>query len=378
MHIVHILQGKANPNTLNGVNRALHEMATHQARLGHEVEVWGLSASPTLPPHEREYKLRVFLMTNLRVTLGRELKSALAALDPGAWVQFHSSFIPEFPAIARWLKKHGFTYGITPHNGYAPGVFSKNPWKKHLYVFLREAKYLRQAAWIQYIGQTEVLDIRRMAPRVRLVPIPNGQKLLEAHPEPLSDQVQRPLIVFCGRLHTQSKGLDFLIDGFAVYKAKGGSGELWIIGDGENCAELERQAERSGACEHIQFLGVKTGDEKFNLVASCDAFIHSSRWDVLPGACLEAAALGRPLLVSRKTNLAEYIERNNAGLVMDEISAAGVERVLERVQKMYEAQLLQPMGRNARRMIENEFQWEKNASSFIAAIAAIAACGSAV
>lgn len=370
MRIVHILQGKANPTTLNGVNRALHWMATYQARLGHQIEVWGLAASMTLPPHEREYNLRLFPITRLRATLAKELKAALAALEPETWVQFHSVFIPEYPAIARRLKQRGIPYGITPHNGYAPGVFRKNPWKKRLYVFLREAAYLRQASWIQIVGQTEEQDIRRIAPAARLARIPNGQHPIAARTKALSAGVERPLIVFCGRLHTQSKGLDFLLDGFAAHKARGGRGELWLIGEGENRTELERQAAAGGARAQIHFLGVKMGEEKLDLIGGSDAFIHSSRWDVLPGACLEAAALARPLVVSRETNLAEYVERCHAGLVLDETSADGVERVLGRVERLYNEHGLEALGANARRMIEDEFQWEKNASRFIAAISA--------
>ncbi|MGD0546719.1 MAG: glycosyltransferase family 4 protein [Terracidiphilus sp.] len=372
MRIVHILQGKANPATLNGVNRALHWMATYQARAGHQVEVWGLSKSMTPPPNEREYNLRIFPMTRLRVTLGRELKAALDDLEPSAWVHFHSVFIPEYPAIARRLKRRGMAYGITPHNGYAPGVFRKNPWKKHLYSALREAKYLRHAGWIQIVGQTEEQDIRRIAPSARMVRIPNGQHPIAARTKTLPADVERPLIVFCGRLHTQSKGLDFLLDGFAAYKSQGGGGELWLIGEGEDRAELERQAAAGGARESIHFLGLKMGEEKLDLVAGCDAFIHSSRWDVLPGACLEAAALSRPLVVSRETNLAEYVERCNSGLVLDETSAAGVVRALEHVERLYHERGLEALGANARQMVEDEFQWEKNASSFIAAIPASA------
>ncbi|MFZ1085828.1 MAG: glycosyltransferase family 4 protein [Terracidiphilus sp.] len=370
MRIVHILLGKANPATLNGVNRAVHWMATYQARLGHEVEVWGLSKSMTRPEHERAYTLRIFPVTRLRVTLGHELEAALAALEPGAWVHFHSVYILEYPAIARRLKLRGIDYGITPHNGYAPGVFRRNPWKKHLYVALREGKYLRNAAWIQIVGQSEEQDIRRIAPRARIVRIPNGQHPIAARIKSLSAGVARPLIVFCGRLDRQSKGLDFLLDGFAAFKAKGGQGELWLIGEGDHRAELEAQAAAGGAQDSIHFLGVKMGEEKFDLVGNCDAFIHPSRWDVLPGACLEAAALARPLVVSRETNLADYVEAANAGLVLDETSAAGVERALRRVERLHEDHQLQPLGENARRMIEDQFQWEKNASSFIAAIAA--------
>ena len=60
MRIVHIMQGKAKPDSLNGVNKVVHWMATPQSRLGHEVEVWGLAASMNLPPLPREYNLRLF------------------------------------------------------------------------------------------------------------------------------------------------------------------------------------------------------------------------------------------------------------------------------------------------------------------------------
>jgi glycosyltransferase involved in cell wall biosynthesis len=369
MRIVHILKGKANPETLNGVNRVVHWMATSQLRQGHEVEVWGLAESMTPPAHQRQYQLRLFPLTRLRITLGPEIKAALSRLEPGTWVQFHSVFIPEYPAIARLLKRRGFAYGITPHNGYAPGVFRKNPWKKRLYTALREAGYLRHAAWIQAIGASEIADILRIAPQARIALIPNGLELLAAHSGVLPAEVRRPLIGFCGRLHEQSKGLDFLIAGFASYQAKGGTGELWLIGDGEDRAKLERQAAESGAAAQMRFLGARYGEEKLNLIAGCDAFIHSSRWEGIPMACLEAAALGVPLLVSRETNLAGYVEQSGAGLVLDETSAAGVERALGRVQQLYKEDQLRPMGEKARSLVEHEFNWEENARSFAAAIA---------
>ncbi len=369
MRIVHILKGKANPETPNGVNKVVHWMATSLARQGHKVEVWGLAESMTPPPQEHEYLLRLFPLTRLRVTLERRIKAAVKGLEPGAWVQFHSVFIPEFPTIARLLKRRGFAYGITPHNGYASGVFKKSPWKKRFYTAFREAEYLRTAAWIQAIGESEIADILRIAPKARIALIPSGQEPLAAHSGVLPAGVRRPLIGFCGRLHRQSKGLDFLIEGFATYKANGGTGELWLIGDGEDRSWLERQADGSSARAQVRFLGAKQGEEKLNLIAGFDVFIHSSRWEGLPMACLEAAALGVPLVVSRETNLAGYVEQSGAGLVLDETSAAGVARALDRAGRLYTENRLLPMGQNARSLVDDVFNWEKNASSFVAAIA---------
>jgi glycosyltransferase involved in cell wall biosynthesis len=370
MRIVHIVVGKVNPDSLNGVSKVVHWMATSQMRLGHDVEVWGLVVDMAPSTRPREYKLRLFQRTRLRVTLGRALKDALGRLEPGTWFHFHSVFTLEFAAISHLLKRRGFAYGVTPHGGYTSGDLEKSRWKKRFYLFFREARYVRNAAWIQAIGASEIEDIRRIAPGDRVLLIPNCQEPLPSRAVAAPANAERPLIGFCGRLASQQKGLDYLIDGFAVYKAKGGRGELWLIGDGEDRAQLERKSMQGGAKPHARFLGEKHGDEKLDLVASVDAFIHCSRWDVLPTACLEAAALGRPLLVSRETNLGGYVERSGAGLMLEETSAAGVLRVLERVQWLYENNQLQQMGENARLLIAKEFRWEENARRFVAAIAA--------
>lgn len=370
MRIVHILQGKANPETLNGVNKAVHFMATYQLRLGHDVEVWGLVSRLNLPPNSREYTLRLFSVTRMRVTLGREIKAALSRLEPGTWVHFHSVFIPEYPAIARLLKKRGLNYSVSPHNGYASGVFRKSPWKKRIYVALREAKYLRNATWIHAISESEIADNLRIAPRARVVLIPHGQEAPVARPNDSPVQAERPLIGFCGRLDMHVKGLDYLLDGFADYKAHGGMGELWMIGDGEDLNLLKQRAKEKGVQQSVRFLGAKYNEEKLDILAGIDVFIHCSRWEGLPTACLEAASLGKPLLVSRETNLAGYVEQSGAGLVLDETSAAGVLRALQRLQRLFENNQLQQMGENAQALIEQEFNWEENARSFISAIRA--------
>jgi len=370
MRIVHILRGKATPNTLNGVNKVVHWMATSQVRQGHDVEVWGLAASMNLPPHAREYKLRIFPFTRLRVILGQEIKAAIDTLEPGTWVHFHGAFTPESSTIAKLLRKKNISYSFTPHGMYSEKAFEKSTRLKRLWITLREAEFVRNAAWVQAIGVSEVQDILKIAPKAHAVLIPNCQEIYPARAGEMLVDAKRPLIGFCGRLDMHQKGLDFLIDGFAAYKARGGTGELWLIGDGEDRSNLVRRAAQNGAQPYVRFLGAKLGEEKLNLVASLDAFIHSSRWDVLPGACLEAAALGKPLIVSRETDMAEYVERSGAGLVLDETSAAGVLRTLERTQQLYKSNQLQQMGENARLLIEKEFQWEENARRFIAAIAA--------
>jgi glycosyltransferase involved in cell wall biosynthesis len=380
MRIVHVLHGKVNPDTANGVSKVGHWMATHQVRLGHDAEIWGLAASMNtadrIREHVREYRMRLFPTTRMRVTLSSELKTELDRLETGTWVHFHSVFCPEFPAIAARLRRRRICYGVTPHGGYSPGVMEKDRFRKALYVSMRERPYLAGASWIQATGAGEIDDILSIAPNARVGLIQNGQALDLPHKvaieptEPIEPMEPRhPVIGYCGRLAIRQKGLDFLLAGFAAYKAKGGSGQLWLIGDHADRPAVEQMAAAGGFAGDVKFFGFLNGTAKLEVMANFDAFIHSSRWEGMPTACLEAASLGKPLLVSRQTNLAEFVERSGAGLVLDETSAAGVARLLERVQQIYDHNGLRQMGENARLLIEREFSWEGNARSFIAAIA---------
>ena len=49
MKIIHLVLGKANPNRMNGVNKVAHYHAEYLHKLGHEVEIWGLTSTPTAP-----------------------------------------------------------------------------------------------------------------------------------------------------------------------------------------------------------------------------------------------------------------------------------------------------------------------------------------
>jgi len=372
MHIVHILKGKADPETLNGVNKIVHWMATEQTALGHDVEVWGITKSVNrLRKDAFNYKLRLMPQLPFRAIVATEIKKALAELDRDTYVHFHCVFAPEFPGIARILNKRGILYGITPHGAYSPGVLNKNRFLKRLYIALRERSYVAGASWVQATGRGEVNDIHSIAPHVKVELIPNGQErnLLDGIMVPQM-AAEHPIIGYCGRLSILQKGMDYLVNGFSAYKSRGGRGKLWLIGDDVDRAIVERMVSEGGVSNDVHFFGAMNGAEKLKIIANFDVFIHSSRWEGLPMACLEAASLGKPLVVSRETNMAEYVEQSGAGVVLDETSATGVARALEHVDQLYENNKLHNMGENARRLVEKEFSWEGNAKSFVAAVIA--------
>lgn len=97
-----------------------------------------------------------------------------------------------------------------------------------------------------------------------------------------------------GRLAIKQKGLDLLISGFSEYRAAGGSGKLWLVGEGPDKCILEDMCEHNNIKNEVRFLGVKFGEEKIRVISRMDVFVHTSRWDGIPMSVLEAAGLSKP------------------------------------------------------------------------------------
>jgi glycosyltransferase involved in cell wall biosynthesis len=225
MHFVHILVGSADPNSVNGVNKVVHWLATTQIEMGERAEIWAIKPDEMPAIHERSYDIRIFGTTRSRFILTPELRSALQQLPLDTWVQLHSVYVPELTSIAKLLKKRGISYGVTTHGGYLSLYFDQSialRLKKKLFATLWENFMLRHAAMIHVIGPTELADLERRAPGQKMVIIPNGYAPSQLEqPAGPRREMQPPSIMFCGRHEIKQKGLDILIRGFAFYRNRG-------------------------------------------------------------------------------------------------------------------------------------------------------------
>ena len=359
MRIIHILLGKANPESANGVNKVVHYLATAQHLLGNEVEVWGITSSGKPPLHEHIYAMRIFKRSKWRFILTKELIRAILSLDRDVWVQLHSVFIPEFYIIIRLLLRRKICYGITPHGGYLEPALARNKLLKKIYFLFFESFILKNAQLLHAIGKSELLQLPKLAGHERIVLAPNGQDLnvikFVKHQIP-SDE--KPIFGYCGRLDIYHKGLDLMVEGFAKYKREGGKGELWIIGDGVDRNKLEAMVHSLGLNRCVKFWGSKFSDEKYNIIYNFDIFLHTSRFDGIPTACLEAAALSKPLLVSKGTNLDSFVRKYSAGWVLELNTSQEISNKMWIAKREYSNGNLKKYGTQAKKMIEAEFDWK--------------------
>lgn len=360
MKIVHVIKGKANPNTMNGVNRVVHHLATEQLRQGFDVEVWGITATPKEVRHPHRYPLRLFRATKTRFALSEDLRERLCALPADRTVaHLHSVFLPELYAVSRVLKKRGIPWVLSPHGGYAAQSIKKNALAKFVYMTFFEKRLISRAARLHAIGASEVADLKHIAPKVEVVLIPNGQALEEVQFEPTACAAPagRPVFGFCGRLAKDHKGLDLLIEGFSRYKGLGGKGELWLIGDGPDKRVLHHLAFQKGLKGTIRFLGGMFGNEKLAHLSRIDVFVHTSRWDGIPMSVLEAAALGKPLLVSHATNMAGYVLKYGNGIALARNTQKTICAAMREFCRILDTNQISEMGSHSIKLIAAELNW---------------------
>ena len=353
MEIIHIVLGKANPDRLNGVNKVVYNLATEQTKAGKQLCVWGITAHPVHDYPERNFKTKLFQAEKFPFAVNADLKQAILE-HKDAVFHLHGGWIPVFSSLAKIFARHRIKYVLTPHGAYNAVAMERSAWRKRIYFHLFETTLLRHAHQVHSIGQSEVDGLHRIFPKAPAFLLPYGFKRSRV-------QASRPkeadfTIGFVGRLDTHTKGLDLLMEAFHQFQKSHPDSKLWIIGEGEGRAYLEKFiAEKH--LKNATLWGKRFGPEKDELIAKMHVFAHPSRNEGLPTAVLEAAALGVPTIVTRATNVAEYVADFQAGIAIGNEDVAALVSALEQLYTAHQNNATAVYARGAEAMLDQIFAW---------------------
>jgi glycosyltransferase involved in cell wall biosynthesis len=164
------------------------------------------------------------------------------------------------------------------------------------------------------------------------------------------------VIGFMGRLDVYTKGLDLLMDAFGNFQKTNANSQLWIIGDGKGKSFLENCIQEK-QLQNVIFWGKKFGKEKEDLLSKMHVFAHPSRNEGLPSSVLEVAALGIPSVVTQATNIAEYIQKYDAGIAIENNSEQELTKAFDKIKKLYDTQSTSHFGSNNIKMLKEVFAW---------------------
>jgi glycosyltransferase involved in cell wall biosynthesis len=136
------------------------------------------------------------------------------------------------------------------------------------------------------------------------------------------------LVIGCGA-HNWRKGADLFIQvAMTVSKRRSDVHFTWIGGLAWEMAQLELDVQRAGLVGKMSLPGVVTNAADY--FAAADVFVLTSREDPYPLVCLEAAALGKPIVCfANAGGIPEFVEEDCGYIVPYLDVNAMAERVVE-------------------------------------------------
>jgi glycosyltransferase involved in cell wall biosynthesis len=138
-----------------------------------------------------------------------------------------------------------------------------------------------------------------------------------------------PLILSVGRL-VEKKGFDDLLEACAVVAGSGRKFRCEIHGEGPDRGQLESLRDRLGLRGTVEFFGARTQAELVPLFQRADVFALTPRLtddgdrDGVPNVVLEAMACAKPVVSTRVGGIAEVVQDEANGLLIDGRNTAAI------------------------------------------------------
>ncbi|MEO8620475.1 MAG: glycosyltransferase family 4 protein [bacterium] len=231
-------------------------------------------------------------------------------------------------AASRLLSSAAYDVAVVDHSAYAPVVIPRGRpvgiTVHHLTGPVAAARWGHIAGGVlarmeqSTIGRARVVSATSEAtaralrtfvsPGTSIVPVSSGV------PDHLFRLVrhEEPFVLYLGRLDASQKGLDVLLDAFALVLHVKPDAKLRIAGRGPHEAALRARARALGIQSSVQFLGPVSDDERDVLFSSAACQVVPSRFEGFGIAAAEALAAGVPLIVSDDPSLVEIVGADGA------------------------------------------------------------------
>ncbi len=172
-------------------------------------------------------------------------------------------------------------------------------------------------------------------------------------------RITKDRIILCPRNLRYARGVDIAIQAMEKVNKKHRNAKLLILGEGPIRAELDEMIKRLGVNAEIRGFAGKT--EMLSHYNSCEIVAIPSRYSEGTSlAGLEAMACGKPIITTNIGGLPDITKNGKNGIMIN----PSAEELAEAIIKLLDnPKLASKMGKEGRRMAENEFshkRWEKS------------------
>ena len=169
------------------------------------------------------------------------------------------------------------------------------------------------------------------------------------------------MIVNVGR-QDYPKGQKYLLEAMAKLVEKQSKTTLFIVGrSGQVSPDLEKLKEQLHLNGQVRFLGHR--EDIPEILAAADLFVFPSLFEGLPGAVIEAMALGLPIVASDIPPVREVVEENQNAILVAPASPSELAKAIATL--LADRDKAFAYGKHSRKIFETRFTLQQSAARMI-------------
>ena len=160
-----------------------------------------------------------------------------------------------------------------------------------------------------------------------------------------------------------TKGIDLNIRAVSHLVGKYPDLRYVVVGDGSLKKSLQRLAHELGLKEKVEFVGRLPHEKVMEYMTNCEIFSLPSWQEGFGVAYIEAMAHGKPVIACRGEGSEDFIEHGKTGMLVKPRDVNSLVEALDFL--LSHPEKAKAMGERARKLVLENFTWEKNAEKTI-------------
>lgn len=256
--------------------------------------------------------------------------------------------------------------GITVHH--VTGPTADERWGRALGGGIRglERAMIRRARRLSATSEATHELLSRLAPGIPI------DRVYAGVPDELFalPREEEDYLLYFGRLDVFQKGLDTLLEAFALLVRERPGLELRLAGRGKDAERVREMTRALGIEESVRMLGAVSEEERQRLFAGARVQLMPSRFEGFGMVAAEAMAAGVPLVAAAAGSLPEVVDAPGGGVLVPPGDAPALAAAVARL--LDDPAARAALSQGARRSAER-FRWETVARSHLEFLHRIAA-----
>jgi glycosyltransferase involved in cell wall biosynthesis len=370
MRVIHIVHGKANPSSHNGISRVVYYLNKWEKILGINSEIWAIIDNiRSFSIYERDKYVAVNCFPRVKIfKFSNEIINRLVLeKDSIDLIHFHLIWFYEKNIIASALKKLGIKFIITTHGTYTTRHAYTG--KRLIAKWLYEKRYLNLATEIHALSREEGAGLQKYGYKGRIFIVPNGIDIDELPAQRSSNYfddkpyAKRLKFIWIGVLR-QDKNLASLIEAVSILPEKIKHELIFIlIGPDykDNAVKIRKLTEDLNCGDCFDHIGPLYDQKKYDALQSADVFILPSFSEGISLAMLDAMACGKPCVLTSGCGMNYYM--NGDFGIRCEPYAQDISRGI--IEIYNQKSNWNQMTLSAQAAVANIFNWKQIASTMI-------------